>query len=155
MQGFPCTLWVVWKLLLSSQNLSCLALSCRKPKDARQQGWTQHPLGQPARQQAKVRQRGARASSSQSSSLVGERIQRPPEQRTNTLSGIPLIRTASPSHLGVICIWLEKDPFLNLKFAKCWSASMSGIISCTNWNINFYNSSLKVELTSTNLKSVD
>ena len=87
--------------------------------------------------------------------MVGERIQRPPEERTNALSGIPLIRTASPSHFGVICIWVEKGPFLNVKLAKCWSANVSGIISCTNWNKNFYNPSLKVELTSTNLKSVD
>ena len=39
MRGSTCALCVVWKLLVSSQNLPCLALNCLKPEDASRQGW--------------------------------------------------------------------------------------------------------------------
>lgn len=71
-------------------------------------------------------------------------------------SGIPTNRTASTSHFELTYIWVEKNSFLNSKLAKCWSANISGlIIPCTNWNIHFYSSSLKVEQISMHLDSID
>lgn len=78
MQTFTCSLYVVWKLLPSSQNLSCLAQSCLKPEGARQQDWAQDPLVWVA---SCGQTHGARAIQSQSSSQVGERIQRSSERK--------------------------------------------------------------------------
>lgn len=152
MQAFTCTLCVVWKLLPSSWNLLCLALSCGKPEDARQQGCTQHPLGWTCCSRLWSGGLVLEPMGSQSSFLLGERF-RGRLRKGLKPSGVLLIRTNSPSHFWLICIWIEKDPFLNLKLTRCWSANMSGIIfSCTNWNINFYISSVKTELISTNLE---
>lgn len=92
-----------------------------------------------------------------SRSQVGGGIWRPPEERAETFRDTHQQNSLpSPSPFELACIWVEKNPFLNLKLAKCQSANTSGLIfPCTNWNIHLYSSSLKVELTSTYLNSTD
>lgn len=129
MQGFTCTLCVVWKLL-SLQKLSCLPLSCLKPEGpetpglATGYGWTP----------------GARAKALalRAALKLEKGFSFSPRNRLKP-SGVPPNRTASPSHFELTCIWVEKNSFFNLKLAKCWPANMSEIIfSCTNQNINFF-----------------
>lgn len=147
MQGFTCTLCVVWKLLPSSQNLACLALSCLRPEGASSKTEARIPWAGPL---AIVRYVVL-----EPSPLRLEEGSRVRLRKRLKASGIPTNRTASTSHFELTCIWVEKNSFLNLKLAKCWSAHISGlIIPCTNWNIHFYSSSLKVEQTSTHVDSM-
>lgn len=148
MQGFTCTFCVVWKLLPSSQNLTCLALSCLRPEGAGSKTEPRIPWTGP-----RATLRGMVLEPSPLRLEEGSRVRL---RKRLKPSGITTNRTASTSHFELTCIWAENNSFLILKLAKCWSANISGlIVPCTNWNIHFYSSSLKVEQTSKHLDSMD
>lgn len=109
--GFPVPslhLVFVWKCLLFSWDLSCLALRCRKVWMDQKQGWPSTSWGWAVVQQLWPDDLGLELMGCQSNFLAGQRTRKPSETRLKP-SGTLLSVTASSSHF-VLIYWHRKAP---------------------------------------------